>query len=400
MIGGINMKTSRTLLLALAALVLLAATVSASGVPKLIVTNYHTEGVAEVGKEFTLVVDLANIGGVCAMTTAVHVQASPPFIAESGTIGPLDLCDKATVRIPLRVDPTTNGGPAQLSLSMDYYDLLTTAYSASDSLTIFVVGAPSLSAHIVGSEPLDVYPGDTGTLSVAIQNDGTYEAQAVSGTLTADAPLEVSWSASTLTIGALGPRQTFAAKLAVKVPKDAEAKDYPMRLTLNYLDEDRNDATAVIPLTFHVKKKALFEATDSNDMIYANDQLKVVHVTLTNTGMDTARRMKIKIAPQYPFTSDGSVRYVETLAPGQSMPVDFVVNVDKDGTPGSYGLDMILDFEDPQGNILHDTAKLALSLQEKNLFRAYIFDYWYMWVAAAIVITLLVRRRLKRRRKA
>jgi hypothetical protein len=78
------------------------------------------------------------------------------------------------------------------------------------------------------------------------------------------------------------------------------------------------------------------------------------------------------------------------------VPVDFTVGIDKDATPGTYGLDMLVQFEDAQGKQLQDTAKVSLTVERKNLFRAVFLDYWFLWLALILVVFLVARRRMKK----
>lgn len=380
---------------------LLAGTACASSRPNIIVSGFDVDGMAAVGNDFTLVVNLTNIGGVCAMTTTVSVAAMPPFISNGvSTTVPVDICpgETQTVRMPLRIDPTATGGSYPLTLTTQYNDVLTTPYTTSDTLDIAVEGTPDLQARIADSNPVDVYPGDTATITIQVDNAGTFQAQSITGVLSADAPVEVKWSRSTMTTGTLDAKQSVSADFAVEVPKDAAAKDYPLTLTLHYLDENRQQRTKEFPLTLTVAKKALFATSDGgSDPLYANDASRIVRLKLTNIGTDVAKKLKVTLQPQYPFTTDGSLRYVDSLAPGESAQVDFVVNVDKDGTAGTYGLQLVLNFEDRQGKLLHDTADASLTLLPTGIVKAVFVNYWYLWVAAIVIAAIVVLR--KRRKK-
>jgi hypothetical protein len=110
--------------------------------------------------------------------------------------------------------------------------------------------------------------------------------------------------------------------------------------------------------------------------------------------------MTVSIIPQYPFSTDGSVRYVDLLAPGQSVPVTFSVNVDKDGTPGTYGLNLLVNFQDAQGKSLQDdTTRVALTVLPKGFFRAVFLDYWFLWLAGVVIVFLVIRSRVAAKKK-
>jgi len=370
--------------------------------PNVIVSAFSIkEGSAEVGKDFTLVLTLADTEpSACAQAITTSVQSGPPFIMDGlSTAAAGDLCygSTKTLEFPMRVDPTAAGGFYQITVASTYETSLLAQYSSSSVINLLVNGTPDFSAAITGSDPIDVYPGDTAAITVDVQNNGAFSAQAVIATLNSDAPLEVKWAGASAALGTIGARQGKSAAFTVEVPKDAAAKDYPLRLDVQYLDQDLAQQERVLPLVFHVKPKAKFETADAgSDALFADQSSRSVKLLLKNTGTDAAHKLKAKILPQFPFSSDGSVRYVETLGAGSSVPVDFTVGIDKDATPGTYGLDMLVQFEDAQGKQLQDTAKVSLTVERKNLFRAVFLDYWFLWLALILVVFLVARRRMKK----
>ena len=377
----------------------MAMSVHAALLPNVMVSEFSVKnGEMGVGKNFILVLTLKNTEpAACAFAVSSTLQANPPFIMNGVNTASSDkLCFGETkiIEFPMRIDPTANGGSYQLTISNTYETSLLAQFSNSNTITVFVNGTPNINAHIVGSAPVDVYPGDTATITVNVQNDGSFAAQSVSAKLIAPSPLEAKWSGSYASLGTLDAKQGKNVVFTVEVPKNAAAKDYPVSLELNYQDETLSGQKKEFPLTFHVTKKAFFETTpDGSDALYANDNLKVYTLYLKNTGTDAARKVKVKLQPMFPFSTDGSVRYVELLEPGKSVPVDFVVNIDKDATVGSYGLDLILDFEDEQGKTLHDTAKVSLAVESKSIFRAVVLDYWFLWVVIAFVAFMIIKKK-------
>ena len=107
--------------------------------------------------------------------------------------------------------------------------------------------------------------------------------------------------------------------------------------------------------------------------LYPGDLNKIIHVRVTNIGTDAAKEVKIQVQPQFPFTTDGSIKYIDRFEPGQSTVVQFAVNVDKAATIGNYGVGLILDFQDPQGKVLQDIATTPLTVQNKGLLQARCF---------------------------
>ena len=385
-----------TIIVLAAMMTVLLMPTMAEAYPRIVVSGFEIKnGSASAGKDFTLSLDISNIDQECAVYIATGVQANAPFIMEGVSTSRTDeLCqgEHAVIDIPMRIDPTATGGTYQLTITNSYETSTYAEYSSSDTINIFVNGTPDINAYITNSDPVDVYPGDTAALTFTLENDGTFQAQDVTANLTIGAPLVAKWSNSFATLGSIDAKQGKSAQFVVEVPKDAKLQDYQMHLTIQYYDENHELQTKEITYSFHVKNKALFETSDAgSDTLYPNSDSSIVKLTLKNTGTDVAEKIKVKIQPQFPFSTDGSVRYIETLAPGESKPVEFMVTVDKDGTVGNYGLDMILDYEDAQGKTLQDTITVPFTLEHKSIFRTVFIDYWFLWLILIITALLVIR---------
>lgn len=385
-------------------LILAVIPVQAAQYPKIIISGYSINGgEAGVGHNFILSLNLTNIESMCAMTTTTNVQANPPFInrgASTITAGTICGGETKTVNIPLAIDPTATGGTYQLSITNNYETSVYTHYSSSDRLNIFVNGSPDINARIVNSVPVDVYSGDSAVLSVNIENTGTFAAQNLNATLSSDSPLIVKWANSQVATGTLSPKQSKIAEFSIEVPKDESAQTYPLVLSVNYLDENLAMQTKKIPFEFTVKKKATFTTSDAgSDSLAAGEDERIVRVTIKNNGNDIAKNLKIRLIPQFPFSTDGSIRYINRLKPGESAPIDFVTYVDKDATLGTYGLDALVNFEDASKNKLSDTTTVSLLVVRKSFFRAVFLDFWFLWVLAIVIATIIISKKKAKKKK-
>jgi hypothetical protein len=393
-----HMKMSKILTVLVFILVLMVFSNGAAAYPRIAVASFSSQnGNPEVGKDFVLSIDLSNMDKDCALDVATNIQVRSPFILQGiSSVRTNSICQNQSTRIniPLKIDPSAVGGTYQITVTNTYESTVYAEYSSSDVINVFVQGSPDINAYITNSNPVDVYPGDTALLTVTLENDGTFQAQQVTANLTANSPLIVKWSNNFATIGVIDARQSKNVAFSIEVPKNAKIQDYPLHLEMMYFNEQRVQIVKDFSFIFHIKKKALFETTDDgSDGLFPNENGRVVRVMLKNTGSDVAKQIKVRMQPQFPFSTDGSVRYIETLNPGQSVPVNFVVNVDKDGTVGTYGLDMLLAYEDEQGKELQDTAIVSLNLQSKNIFRSVFLDYWFLWVLAIVIAIIIIRRR-------
>lgn len=358
----------------------------------------------EVGKDFNLSIDFINIEPrTCANNIIMNIQGGYPFIMKgvsSVPVGSICSGDRLTATVPLSIDPAARGGTYQLIVNIDYETSTLAQFSGSSTINLYVSGSPELTAQIVSSDPLDVYPGDTATLAFVVQNQGTFQAQSVNAELSAQAPIKVIWSKSKDSLGLLDAKQGMNTEFAVEVPKDADSGNYQLSLMLSYLDQNLRSMSKIIKFDMVVKAKALFEAVDDNsELLYKNQNSRLVSYTLKNTGTDTAKKLKVRMLPMYPFSTDGTVRYIDALEPGQEAKVQFMVNTDKSATPGTYGLDLLIDYEDIQGKNFEDTADISLIIHQESLFRAVLINYWYLWSVIIIVALAMFVRKMRKKKK-
>ena len=140
-----------------------------------------------------------------------------------------------------------------------------------------------------------------------------------------------------------------------------------------------------------VKEKAEFTAGAADPTVLTADDDKEVQVILTNTGSQEARKIRVRISPIFPFSTDGTERYVASLAPGASQNLTYLVHVDKDATPGQQVSGLIIDFEDPQGNAFSDTQYFALEVKQKTLAEQ-LAAYWFVFALILLIIAFVMLR--------
>ncbi len=371
--------------------------------PNIVVSSYGIEnGPITAGKDFLLVVNLTNVEPtLCARAVTSALEVSYPFVMRGlSTIVIGDLCDtgRATVKFPVRVDPSATAGTYPIKIVSNYESITFVQFSSTSTINLYIEGGPKIRAVITDSQPLDIYPGDVATITFTVENSGDFQARAITGTLSASDPIEVKWSKSTSLIPQLNPHQSGTMQFAFEVPKNAEAIPYPLKLELQYIDENSMSHTNSFTYKLEVSPKAMFNAVDEgSEKFYSNQDGRVLKLGIQNIGTETAHEIKVRLLPQFPFSLDASSRYIEEIQVGQREPVEFSVNIDKDATPGTYVMDVLLDFEDSQGVKFQDTAKVVLSVGEKSVIRGVFADYWLVWVIVAIVVIVIVGRRLTKK---
>lgn len=337
----------------------------------------------------------------CAERVAVQVAVSYPLSIRGADTQYVELLcsrdpdSKGTFTFYLPVDNLATSGTYPVSVSTTYEKRFT-KLSESNTVNVQVGGVPSFAASVVASSPVDIYPGDTAQVTVAFQNTGPSVAQSAFASAQSRG-VQVKWAGQTQSIGQVAARGSANAVFSIEAPKDLQAGTYPLSVKLAYSDQYGNNGTKDFTFDVPVKPKADFVA-DASSANLLPGQKKEVSVALTNTGRQEARKVEVRIRPIYPFSTDGTVRYIETLAPGETANLTYVITVDKDATSGEQLVGTIVNFEDPQGKKFSDTADFAMPVRMPTLVEE-IFAYWYLVALGVLAVAFAVSKKMGGKKK-
>jgi hypothetical protein len=379
-------------------LTLLAGSLFASIDPQLQLYNYTiSESPAVPGDTVTVTIHLRNIEFAnCADTISVQAITSYPLsVSGLDTKYLPDLClgdpiEKGTVSFDIPVDSLAQSGTFPLTIVTNYEKQFD-KFTATNTVNVRVLGVPSVSASATSSQPADVYPGDNATVTVTFQNNGTGRIQSGHVSFSAPAGLEVKWAGAEQDIGEIKPHASLPVIFTIGTLKNAAPGIYPITAVLDYTGDGTPSAEQTFTFNMPIKPKADFSAAAAAGTVLNSDSDKEVTIVLTNTGTQEARKVKVRIQPIFPFSTDGTVRYIDSLPPGGSQELSYQIHVDKDATPGSQLSGLIVDYEDPQGNKFSDSADFALDVKTKTLIEA-VMSYWYVFAIIFFIIALVILR--------
>ncbi len=390
---------TRIFLLALAALLPLSY---AAINPQLQIYNYTlSQTPAAPGSVQQLTVRLQDIEfGACADTISVQVIASYPLSVSGLDTQYLDsLClgdpaSKGAFTFVLPVDSLAQSGTYPVTIVTNYQKDFD-KFSSSNTVNVQVLGTPSVTASVTASDPVDLYPGDTGSVTVTFQNNGTGKVQSGHVTFSAPQGVEVKWAGAEQDIGQIPAHGSASATFNVEALKNTSAGVYPITATITYTGDNTPQATQTFTFLMPVKPKAEFTASVDPSTVLSADDSTEVQVAVQNTGTQTARKLRIRISPVYPFSTDGTERYIDSLAPGQTQTLTYLVHTDKDATAGQQISGLIIDYEDPQGNQFTDTQYFALNVKTKT-FLELLMSYWFVFAVIFLIIALVILRMIIR----
>ena len=400
--GG-AMANSRIIVFALAAMLVLSGFGFASVNPKVELLNATLSEVpAQPGHVLALTLFMKSIyPDNCAENLAVQVAVAYPLSVRGSDTQYLDLLctqdpdSKGTFTFYLPVDNLATSGTYPVSVSTTYEKRFT-QLSASNTVNVQVGGTPSFTASVVSSNPVDIYPGDTAQVEVAFQNTGPSMAQ--SSRASADSSgVQVKWAGQTQEVGQISARGSADAVFTVEAPKDLVAGTYPFNVHLAYSDQYGNNGSKDFSFDMPVKPKAEFVANASSVDLLAGQKKEVI-VSLTNTGQQEARKVEVSIRPIYPFSTDGTVRYIESLMPGETANLSYVITVDKDATSGGQLVGTDINFEDPQGKKFTDTADFSMPVRLPSIVEE-IISYWYLIVVGVVLVAFVASKKMGGKKK-
>lgn len=351
------------------------------------------------GSQANLTLTLANVGVFkCAYKVTTQIQAAYPLSTQgldSQMLGQLCSPDNASLTFQIKADPNAPVGAYAITLITTYESEFRADYSAYNTVYAQVKGSPEITAHVTKTTPVTVYPDDEFSIEITVDNTGAYRADSLLLQLAAENPLEVRASTQTQSAATLQARASATKTFYLHAPKNAPAKTYSLSLNASYIDENGEWVHKTIPLSVGVNRKPLFEASDGASTAFIDSRNNEVRFKLRNVGTDAAKRVRAKLLPAFPFSTQGSVQYIEQIEPGQEQEVVFYVDVDKEGVPGQYALDLSVSYENPDGDKFTDTIPVTAKAGYAPAFAELFVTYWYAWAAAAVAVVFLVLRRRK-----
>jgi hypothetical protein len=300
------------------------------------------------------------------------------------------------------VTPDSYSIPQSFDLGTNYYN---------------VYGSPDLSANIIGSNELD--RDQTVTLNIDVMNKGKllgfkndktpydsdeiYAAQTemklessvvdatnIVASLSTDSGSPIDVKSVSQQIGSIksGQNALAPAKFDIKIDKKAKAGEYNLYLNLSY-DFQKNvqiiNPNAVAQtydvnrwyeimaqsqtLKIKVKDKADFEIVNTTGNLYPGGE-KVIDIAIKNTGEEEARNVKAIINPSDPLSTTDSMAFLSTIAPGNTTVAHVKIKADGAAVPKVYGIDTVLKYETPEGDIKYsDTLQAPVEVKEAGFFQ-------------------------------
>lgn len=310
--------------------------------------------------------DTANPDNTRLVQTArgVHVSVESgdaPVTVESGDHLLGSLAGGASVGLPVRLHVAEGAEPGTYELDV-VVEYVYTSYVSSigatveserrvrREATIEVTAAPRF--ELVSATD-DLRAGETGTVSVTLENAGTATARRSSLTLAAtDADVTFGEGAAQATsyVGSWAPgeRRTFVYRVRT-APADAR-RNYSLRASVEYRDVDGvPQQSRTLPVGVRAAATPTFAVEDLTASLRVGAR-GTVSGTLVNTGSTAVRDASIAFDPPSPgIRPTTTERSVGDLAPGERATFSFPVDVADGVAPGPRQLSLVPRYTTDRG---------------------------------------------------
>jgi hypothetical protein len=280
-----------------------------------------------------------------------------------------------------------------------------------------VYGSPDLNANIIGSNEFD--RDQTATLNINVMNKGKllgfkndktpydsdeiYAAQTemklessvvdatnvvASLSTDSDSPIEVKSVSQEIGSIKSGENSLAPAKFDIKVDKKAKAGEYNLYLNLSY-DYQKNvqimnpDAVAQTydvnrwygmmnqsqTIKIKVNDQADFEIVNTTGSLSPGGE-NIIDITIKNTGEEEARNVKAIINTADPLSTTDSAAFLSTMSPGSTAVAKIKIKADSEAVSKEYGIDTVLKYETPEGDIKYtDILQAPVEVKEAGFFK-------------------------------
>lgn len=212
---------------------------------------------------------------------------------------------------------------------------------------------------IANVKPTKILPGETKTLTVTLQNGGSYDAKHVTLNFQESQYISVVGSSSVYA-GSINGWGSKDVTVTVHVAKGAPSGSYAIPVTCTFdqyysaggeaVSEAMPEVTYSIVLT--ITQGAIIDIADITPTELKPGELTALQFTIANIGSYPLEDMVFSWTEAngviLPVNSDNA-KHISHIGVGESIVVEYLVAVDVGADAGLYQLDLTLEFEDERG---------------------------------------------------
>jgi hypothetical protein len=271
----------------------------------------------EPGQVVDIEVSLQNSGYASADNVMLEINSKSPFTLLPGqekikTFSRVAAFDHVTATYKLYVDKDAISDNYELEFK--YYNAGSDT-QITNKVILQVQGKPKLVLDNIVTDPQDIEPGDTVTITASIKNVGTGSASSMEAALASNTTFIVPVLSGGLHyIGTINAGETKEAKFQMSIDNSAEYTTYPSVLMLSYDDESGTPAADSFYLGIPIRGKPII------DILSAKIDGSDFKVDIENIGTANAKALKILLV-QGGKTADSAI--ANELRPSKSKTIRF-----------------------------------------------------------------------------
>jgi hypothetical protein len=245
----------------------------------------------EPGQVVDIEISLQNTGYGEAQNVILEINPRSPFSLlpgedQTNTFSRISSQDHVTATYKLYVDKDAISNNYELEFKLYQAGDLET--QKTQKVTLQVQGEPKLVIEKIETDPVDIEPGDTLTLTVAIKNVGTGSASLMEASFVSNTTYILPvLSGGLYYVGTINAGATGEAKFQMSIDNAAEYKTYTNMLLLTYNDESGTSATDSFYVGVPVRGEPIIE------ILSAKVEDSDFKVDIENIGTANAKALKI-----------------------------------------------------------------------------------------------------------
>jgi hypothetical protein len=208
-------------------------------------------------------------------------------------------------------------------------------------------------------KPTELLPGETKTLTLTMQNAGSYDAKHITLNFQETQYISVVGSSS-VSIASLNGWSSRDVTITVHVAKGAPSGIYAIPVTCTfdqYYSEGGQSVTETMPevtysIVLQVTQGAIIDIADIVPSELVPGEGTALQFTITNIGNAPLQDLIFSWTEAdgviLPVSSDNT-KYIDSIEVGESTEVAYTVVADVNAEAGLYQLDLTVEFEDESG---------------------------------------------------
>jgi len=311
---------------------------------------------ARIGASGTVSLTVENVGTEAADAATVALESRNTAItfgeSSSGSrfVGDWGPGERRTVEYQVRTAPDAQRQRYAFSATATFEDAEgVTRQSEPLSLGITPDREQTFSVVETGST---VAVGDSGTVSVALRNDGPIAVGDATVSLDSRSSDVVFGNASSATrfVGDWAPNETRTVEYDVTATDGADTRNYALDATVAYEDADGDAATSqALSLGVTPEPERGFSLSGMESSLQVGKE-RTLDGTVTNDGATEAQDVVVRFTTQNQNLNPVGREYsVGTLGPGESADFEFAVEVSEAASEGPRQFSFVAEYRNDDG---------------------------------------------------